>query len=88
MLPIRDSARKHYNEHDPPISDDDIRHVLRVPFRTIDDHQDDPEQILYIGLDTHSRLLEVVVIVPDDDRLPYVRHADALRKNWYGFLNT
>jgi hypothetical protein len=40
--------------------------------------------VLIIGADRDGRLLEIVVLDPDDD--PVVIHADGLRQTFYGYL--
>jgi len=71
---IADSAHKH------GVSDDDIRSALRAEFRTYR-HED---RLLVIGADTTGRLLEIVVVRPDDE--PVVIHAMALRPKFYDLL--
>lgn len=60
------SARKHYAEHG--ISDADALHVIRNPFRLIEQEGDYEDHLLIIGVDLGARLLEVVVIPADDPR--------------------
>jgi hypothetical protein len=72
---IADSARRH------GIEDEDIRHAVRIPFRRIL-HADD--RVLIIGPDRSGKLLEVVVIDPEDH--PAVIHAMALRRKFYDYL--
>ena len=57
VVEIAESAHKH------GVSDEDIRSALRAEFRTY--RQGD--RLLVIGADTTGRLLEVVVLDPDDD---------------------
>ena len=71
---IAESARKH------GIADEDIRHAVRVEFRTIADE----DRLLIIGADRAGRLLEVVVLDPDDE--PVVIHAMELRPRYYDYL--
>lgn len=74
VLEIAESARKH------GITDEDIRHAVRVEFRTVvgDD------SLLIIGADRNGRLLEVVVLDPDGD--PVAIHAMELRPKLYVYL--
>lgn len=58
-MKIRPSARKH-GIHDDIIAAVDSP-VLSGP---LDD--DNPQRILFLGWDTHGRLLEVVVLIHDD----------------------
>ena len=52
------SARKHYAEHG--ISDADALHVIRNPFRLVEQEGDHEGRLLIIGVDPSVRLLEVV----------------------------
>jgi hypothetical protein len=72
---IADSARRH------GVEDEDIRHAVRVPFRRVR-HGD--ERVLIIGPDRAGRLLEVVVIDPEEQ--PAVIHAMPLRRKFYDYL--
>ncbi len=73
-MEIAESAHKH------GISDEDIRSALRAEFRTYR-HGD---RLLVIGADTTGRLLEVVILDPDDE--PVVIHAMPLRPKFYDLL--
>lgn len=53
---------------------------MRVEFRTISQG----DRLLVIGADRTGRLLEVVILDPDDD--PIVIHAMPLRPTFYGLL--
>jgi len=74
VVHIAESARKH------GVSDEDIRHAVRVEFRTISKG----DRLLIIGADRSGRLLEVVVLDPDDD--PVAIHAMPLRRKFYDYL--
>ncbi len=74
-MEIADSARRH------SVTDDDIRAAVSVPLRLV--RQDD-NRVLVIGADTVGRLLEVVVLDPDDE--PVAIHAMALRPKFYRYL--
>ncbi len=74
-MEIADSARRH------GIADEDIQHAIRIPMRRV--VQDD-DRLLVIGPDRAGRLLEIVVIDPDDD--PAVIHAMPLRRVFYDYL--
>lgn len=74
-MEIADSARKH------GVLDEDIRHAVRVPFRRV---VQGPDRVLIIGPDRAGRLLEVVVIDPDD--APAAIHAMPLRRKFYDYL--
>ena len=73
-MEIAESAHKH------GVSDEDIRSALRAEFRTY--RQGD--RLLVIGADTTGRLLEVVVLDPDDE--PVVIHAMPLRAKFHDLL--
>ena len=73
-MEIAESARKH------GVADDDIRHAVHLELRTIT--QDD--RLLIIGPDRSDRLLEVVVLDPDDD--PVAIHAMPLRSTFFELL--
>lgn len=73
-MEIAESARKH------GVADDDIRHAVRLELRTI--RQGD--RLLIIGPDRRGRLLEVVVLDPDDD--PVAIHAMPLRSTFFELL--
>ena len=62
------------------VSDEDVRSALRAEFRTY--RQGD--RLLVIGADTTGRLLEVVVLDPDDE--PVVIHAMPLRAKFHDLL--
>ncbi len=73
-MEIAESTRHH------GIADEDIRHAVRVEFRTITFH----DRLLIIGADRTGRLLEVVVLDPDDE--PVAIHAMKLRPKLYDYL--
>lgn len=73
-MEIAESARTH------GIADDDIRHAVRLELRTISKG----DRLLIIGPDRSGRLLEVVVLDPDDD--PVAIHAMPLRSTFYELL--
>ncbi len=74
MVEIADSARKH------GVSDEDILHATRNALRAVPG----VDRVLIIGADRDGRLLEIVVLDPDDD--PVVIHADGLRQKFYRYL--
>lgn len=74
-MEIADSARRH------GIADEDIRHAVRVPFRTVRQGED---RVLIIGPDRTARLLEVVVLDPEGE--PVIIHAAELRRKFYAYL--
>ncbi len=76
------SARKHYAEHG--ISDADALHVIRNPFRLIEQEGDYEGHLLIIGVNLGARLLEVVVIPADDPRR--IIHVDLLQPKNYDYL--
>ena len=73
-MEIADSAHRH------GISDADILSALRAEFRTY--RQGD--RLLVIGADTSGRLLELVVLDPNEDAV--VIHAMPLRRKFYDLL--
>ena len=73
-MEIAESARKH------GVSDEDILHATRNALRAVPGI----DRVLIIGADRDGRLLEIVVLDPDDD--PVVIHADALRQKFYRYL--
>ncbi|MGI8646921.1 MAG: hypothetical protein DLM55_07595 [Acidimicrobiales bacterium] len=75
-MEIVSSARRH------GIDDTDILHAVQVPFRTV---SQDHDRLLIIGPDKSGRLLEIVVIDPEDDE-PAVIHAMPLRRKFYDYL--
>lgn len=75
---ITESALKH------GVSDADMLHAARMPFRTIA-HQDGG-RTLVIGVDQAGRFLEIVVKDAGDDTEPEIIHADVLRPGYYRFL--
>jgi len=75
VVEIADSARRH------AVTDDDIRAAVSVPLRVVRQGDD---RVLVIGADTAGRLLEVVVLDPDDE--PVAIHAMALRPKFYRYL--
>ncbi|CAN1555734.1 hypothetical protein MCEMIE22_02404 [Mycobacteriaceae bacterium] len=76
------SPRKHYAEHG--ISDADALHVIRNPFRLIEQEGDYDGHQLIIGVDLGARLLEVVVIPADDPRR--IIHVNLLQPKNYDYL--
>lgn len=74
-MEIADSARRH------DIPDEDIRHAVQTPFRWIRQGDD---RVLVIGADRTGKLLEVVVLDPEDE--PVVIHAMRLRQKFYDYL--
>lgn len=74
-MEIAASARKH------GVADADIVHALRVALRRAWQGFD---RVLVIGADRSGRLLELVVLDPDDD--PVVIHAMPLRPKFYDLL--
>jgi hypothetical protein len=75
---VADSARKH------GVTDQDMRHAVRVPFRVIEQVYDGEERVLFIGADRSGRLLEVVVVQKPTG--PVIIHADRLRPKFYDYL--
>lgn len=73
-MEIAESARKH------GISDEAILHAAQNAIAAV--RQTD--RVLLIGADHEGRLLEVVVLDPDDD--PVTIHADVLRPKFYRYL--
>lgn len=73
-MEIAESARKH------GISDEDILHAARNALRAVPG----AHRVLLIGADHDGRLLEIVVLDPDDD--PVVIHAQPLRPKFYPYL--
>ncbi|MFN8105136.1 MAG: hypothetical protein U0U69_11800 [Acidimicrobiia bacterium] len=73
-MEIVGSARKH------GITDDDIRAAVRAEFRSFPTGHG----LFIIGADRSGRLLEIVVVDPDDD--PVVIHAMPLREKFYDLL--
>lgn len=69
-LDVAASARKH------GLTDEDIRHAARMALREISQG----DRVLLIGSDRAGRLLEVVVIDPDDE--PTAIHAMPLRRKF------
>jgi hypothetical protein len=72
---IAESARKH------GVADEDIRHAVQLSLRVVSQERD---RLLVIGPDRHGRLLEVVVIDPDD--APVAIHAMTLRRKFYRYM--
>jgi hypothetical protein len=77
-MEVADSARKH------GVTDRDMRHAVRVPFRVIEQEYDGEGRVLFIGADQSGRLLEVVVVQGVDG--PVIIHADRLRPRFYDYL--
>ena len=76
------SARKHYAEH--AISHADALHVIRNPFRLIEQEGDYEGHPLVIGVALVARLLEGVVIPADDPRR--IIHVNLLQPKNYDNL--
>ena len=76
-MQIRPSARRH------GIADADIRHALGNAFASvaIETHVDGIDGILWVGLDRHGRMLEVLTIEDHHGR-EIVIHAMKLRKTY------
>ncbi len=73
-MEIAASARKH------GIADEDIRAAVRAEFRSfLTEHG-----VFIIGADRSGRLLEIIVVDPDED--PVVIHAMSLREKFYDLL--
>ncbi|MDR1427670.1 MAG: toxin [Bifidobacteriaceae bacterium] len=78
LVPVRlvvaDSARKH------GIGDDDISAAVfgAVAAQVIDQ---DPEKVLYLGFDTHARLLETVAVTEQGSSV-LVIHAMPCRRSY------
>lgn len=77
-----ESARKHYAEHG--ISDADALHVIRNPFRLVEQEGDHEGRLLIIGVDPSVRLLEVVVVPADDPQR--IIHVNVLQPKNYDYL--
>lgn len=77
-----ESARKHYVEHG--LSDADALHVIRNPFRLIEQEGDYEGRLLIIGVDPNVRLLEVVVVPAEDPRR--IIHVNVLQPKDYDYL--
>lgn len=77
-----ESARKHYAEHG--ISDADELHVIRNPFRLVEQEGDQEGRLLIIGVDPSVRLLEVVVVPADDPQR--IIHVNVLQPKNYDYL--
>ena len=76
-MEIAVSARKH------GVADRDILHAIAFPIREV--RQCDVDRVLIIGAEAACRLLEVVVLDPDEDD-PVVVHAMELRPKFRRFL--
>jgi len=72
---IAQSARRH------GVADQEILAAVSVPLRVV---RQSVDRVLVIGADTTGRLLEVVVLDPDDD--PVAIHAMPLRPKFYRYL--
>lgn len=75
MMEIAHSARRH------GVADQDILATVSVPLRVV---RQGGDRVLVIGADSAGRLLEVVVLDPDDD--PVAIHAMPLRPKFYRYL--
>jgi hypothetical protein len=73
---ISGNARKH------GVTDDDMLHAVRVPFRLVDLSGD---RVLYIGADRAGTLLEVIV-ADVETNVPCIIHAMRLRPKFYDYL--
>jgi len=69
------SARRH------GVADQEILAAVSVPLRVV---RQGGDRVLVIGADSTGRLLEVVVLDPDDD--PVAIHAMPLRSKFYRYL--
>ena len=74
-MQIAESARRH------GVADQDIRAAVSVPVRLV---RQGVDRVLVIGADSAGRLLEIVVLDPDDD--PVAVHAMPLRPKFYRYL--
>lgn len=74
-MDIAASARRH------GVPDADIRAAVSVALRVV--RQDD-DRVLIIGADLDGRLLEVIVLDPEDE--PVAIHAMHLRPKFYRYL--
>ncbi len=74
-MEIAQSARRH------GVADQEILAAVSVPLRVV---RQSGDRVLVIGADTTGRLLEVVVLDPDDD--PVAIHAMPLRPKFYRYL--
>jgi len=72
---IAPSTRRH------GVADQEILAAVSVPLRVV---RQSGDRVLVIGADTTGRLLEVVVLDPDDD--PVAIHAMPLRPKFYRYL--
>ena len=81
-MEFAESARKHYAEHG--FSDADALHVIRNPFRLVEQEGDYEGHLLIIGVDPGVRLLEVVVVPADDPQR--IIHVNVLQPKNYDFL--
>lgn len=81
-MEFAEAARKHYAEHG--ITDADVLHVLRNPFRLIEQEGDYEGRLLIIGVDPGVRLLEIVVVPADDPRR--IIHVNVLQPKNYDYL--
>jgi len=75
-MEIADSARKH------GVSDEDVEHAACNAIVSLTN--DSGEKVLLIGPALDGRLLEVVVLDPDDD--PVAIHAMNCRPKFYRYL--
>nr|WP_285244106.1 hypothetical protein [Pseudarthrobacter sp. fls2-241-R2A-127] len=76
---VRRSAQKH------GINSADIIEAATWPLISVPLDDDDPRRFLRLGFDTHSRLLELVVLVWDDGREEII-HAMKCRPKYLGLL--
>ena len=74
-MDVAPSARRH------GVADHDIHAAVTVPLRIVGQGGD---RVLVIGADTAGRLLEVVVLDPDDE--PVAIHAMPLRPKFHRYL--
>lgn len=81
-MEFAEAARKHYAEHG--IADADVLHVIRNPFRPIEQEGDDEGRLLIIGVDPGVLLLEVVVVPADDPQR--IIHVNVLQPKNYDYL--
>lgn len=75
-MEVADSARKH------GVSDDDVAHAAGNAIVSLTD--DSGKRVLLIGPARDGRLLEVVVLDPDDD--PVAIHAMNCRPKFFPYL--
>ncbi|WP_235681253.1 hypothetical protein [Tomitella gaofuii] len=77
---IRRSAYKH------GITDGDIRAASDTPLLTGPLDDEHPQRVLVLGFDTHTRVLELVVLHYDDGTAEVI-HAMKARRTYLGLLD-